>query len=70
MFRNDEFYTIQEIVDKLKISKEAIYRHIKKGELRAVKVGKVYRVLGRDINKFLGLESEKDFFEAVGVDKK
>ena len=42
-------YTPQETTDLLKISDSTLRRLIKRGMLRAVKIGGQYRVLGREI---------------------
>lgn len=40
----EEFLTIDETVKKLKISKITVYRMARKGQLPAVKFGKVWRI--------------------------
>ena len=42
-------YTTQETQEILKISKSTMMRLIKKGLIRAAKVGKQYRILGKEI---------------------
>jgi len=61
VFRDDEIYTSDEVVEKLKISKETLYRYIKSGKLKAKKIGREYRFIGRDLNKFLGFDDEDVF---------
>ena len=39
------FLTPQEVADHLRVSSMTVYRLIKSGELRAVRVGKAYRLL-------------------------
>jgi len=45
----NEIYTADETQDLLKISQSTFLRLVKKGALKAYKVGGQYRVLGREI---------------------
>ena len=47
--RENEIYTVDETKQILKISQSTFGRLVKKGVLRAAKVGGQYRVLGREI---------------------
>ena len=42
-------YTVDETKDILKVSKSTMMRLIKKGLIRTAKVGKQYRILGKEI---------------------
>ena len=44
LLNNDEYYTIDELVKILKISRRTIERHIKSGEIKALKIGKQWRI--------------------------
>jgi len=66
VFKDDEIYTSDEVVEKLKISKETLYRYIKSGKLKAKKIGREYRFIGRDLNRFLGIDND-DFFSEIGL---
>lgn len=57
VFKDDEIYTSDEVVEKLKISKETLYRYIKSGKLKAKKIGREYRFIGKDLNEFLGIDN-------------
>ena len=46
---HNEVYTTQEAQGLLKVSKSTIKRLIKKGIIRANKVGGTYRILGKEI---------------------
>ena len=48
-----EFYTAQEIADKLKVNIMTIYRYIKAGRLKAVKFGKEFRIEFKEFENFL-----------------
>ena len=60
----NEVYTTEEARDFLKISESTIKRHLKKGILRANKVGGRYRILGRELLSLVSPEVET---KAVGV---
>jgi excisionase family DNA binding protein len=47
------FLTPQEVADLLRVSNMTVYRLIKSGELRAVRVGKAYRLLEEDVDAYL-----------------
>ena len=52
-------YTTAEAKDLLKISDSTIKRLLKSGILRANKVGKQYRILGRELIRIISPEVEK-----------
>jgi excisionase family DNA binding protein len=47
------FLTPREVADLLRVSSMTVYRLIKSGELRAVRVGKAYRILEEDVDAYL-----------------
>ena len=47
------FLTPREVADQLRVSSMTVYRLIKSGELRAVRVGKAYRILEEDVDAYL-----------------
>lgn len=48
-----EFYTAQELAEKLRVNIMTIYRYIKAGKLKAHKIGKEFRIDEEEFNKFL-----------------
>ena len=48
-----EFYTAQELADKLRVNIMTIYRYIKSGKLRAHKIGKEFRIDKKEFSRFL-----------------
>ncbi len=54
----NEVYTPKETQELLKVSSSTMTRLIKKGLIRTAKVGKQYRILGRDILRLLSPEIE------------
>jgi len=63
----NQVYTTEEARDFLKISESTIKRHLKKGILRANKVGGRYRILGRELLRLVSPEAEA---KAVGFYQK
>ncbi len=53
MEHNKEFYTAQELADKLRVNVMTIYRYIKAGKLKAHKPGKEFRITKADFEAFL-----------------
>lgn len=46
-------FTVQEVADQLRVSSMTVYRLIKSGELRALQIGKSYRLREDDVDAFL-----------------
>lgn len=46
-------YTLDEIADILKTTKRTLYTYIKDGKLKAIKIGKYWRVTSENLNNFL-----------------
>lgn len=59
-----EAYTTQEAQSLLKISKSTIKRLLKKGIIRANKIGGHYRILGKELLRLLSPSAER---KAVGA---
>lgn len=60
----NEIYTTSEAKNLLKVSNSTIKRLLKKGVLRANKVGGQYRVLGKELLRIVSPKIER---KAVGV---
>lgn len=48
-----DFYTAQELADKLRVNVMTIYRYIKAGKLKAHKIGKEFRIEKSEFNRFM-----------------
>lgn len=46
-------YTLQEVADIMKVTRQTIYNYITKKQLRATKYGKEYRVTDADLQEFI-----------------
>lgn len=53
MAQHARFLTVAEVADSLRVSTMTVYRLIKAGELRAVRVGKSYRLAEDDVDRYL-----------------
>ncbi|MBI5401593.1 helix-turn-helix domain-containing protein [Candidatus Wolfebacteria bacterium] len=62
--KSDAVYTTAEIQSLLKISDSTVKRLLKKGILRANKVGGQYRILGKEILRLISPELEKKSVKA------
>lgn len=56
---NKDFYTAQELADKLRVNVMTIYRYIKAKKLKAHKIGKEFRINKTEFNSFLKKVSTK-----------
>jgi excisionase family DNA binding protein len=57
-FNENEVYTLEETEKILKVSRSTMMRLIKKGIIRSAKVGKQYRILGKEILRLLSPKLE------------
>ncbi|HEX2850027.1 MAG TPA: helix-turn-helix domain-containing protein [Acidimicrobiales bacterium] len=48
-----EFLTVAEVADMLRVSNMTVYRLINAGQLRALRVGKSYRITEEDVDRYL-----------------
>lgn len=56
---NEEFLSVKEIAERLKISKMFIHRAIRKGELKAYRLGNKFRIKVEDLENFLKKKKDK-----------
>ncbi|MFS2327924.1 helix-turn-helix domain-containing protein [Brucella sp. H1_1004] len=50
---HDQYQTVQEIADRLKVSEATVRHWIKDGSLRAIDIGKGWRISDADLQDFL-----------------
>lgn len=48
-----EFYLVEELAQALRVSNMTIYRYIKKGKIKAYKIGKEFRIGKQEFQTFL-----------------
>jgi len=49
---SEEVYTVEQFAERLKLHPKTVLRFIREGRLRAVKVGRSYRILRSDLEAF------------------
>ena len=49
----DPLLTVGEVAQVMRVSNMTVYRLIKSGQLAAIRVGKNYRLRGRDVERYL-----------------
>ncbi|HEY4520064.1 MAG TPA: helix-turn-helix domain-containing protein [Candidatus Paceibacterota bacterium] len=59
IMQDREFYTAQELADKLQVNIMTIYRYIKAKRLKAYKIGKEFRIDKAEFGAFLKRVSTK-----------
>lgn len=50
---NEVYYNVEQIAQILNIHPKTVQRYIREGKLRAVKLGKSWRVTGHDLSMFV-----------------
>lgn len=58
---SEEVYTVEQFAERLKLHPKTVLRFIKAGRLRAVKVGKSYRILRTEMEATMTGVSPEDF---------
>ena len=49
----DRYQTVQEVADRLKVAEATVRHWIRAGELRAIDIGKGWRIADADLARFL-----------------
>ena len=57
---DSKFLTVAEVAAMMRVSKMTVYRLVHNGELPAVRVGRSFRVLEKDVDEYL----RKSFYSA------
>lgn len=50
---NLTLYTVDEVAEILKVTKRTLYNFIKQGDIKAIKIGKYWRIRYIDLEKFI-----------------
>jgi excisionase family DNA binding protein len=48
-----KIYTIEEVVEILKVTRRSVYNYLKDGKLNAVKLGRSWRVTEEELDRFI-----------------
>ncbi|ABY93764.1 DNA binding domain, excisionase family [Thermoanaerobacter pseudethanolicus ATCC 33223] len=49
----EEYFTVKEVSEKLKLNTMTIYKWIKQGKIRAIKLGDTWRISESELNRIL-----------------
>lgn len=69
MADNIKVYTLEEVIDILKVSRRTIYNYIKADQLKAIKVGREWRVTEKALAAFLETGTEEGYYQKVAYTK-
>lgn len=50
---HDQYQTVKEVADRLKVAEATVRHWIKTGELRAIDIGKGWRIADADLEQFI-----------------
>ncbi len=64
------YYTTNEALDILKVSKRTLYNYIKAGQIRATKVGRDWRISEDSLKDFLERGTEANYLDKIGMSRK
>ena len=53
-------YTVDEAAGAFKLHKKTIYKHIRSGDIKAVKIGNRYRITETEIDRLLAMNPQRD----------
>lgn len=53
-------YTILEVAEILQVGRRAVYNYVKDGKLKAIKIGKEWRINEPDLKEFLGYKDAQN----------
>ena len=53
MIEKNKFYSLEEVADLLGVTYQLIYKLVRNGEMPALRVGKMYRITGDDLEAYL-----------------
>lgn len=62
----ERLLTIQQVMDRLQVADETIYRYIKSGKLRAVRIGGLWRIPSEALDEFLKKGEQGNTGESSG----
>ena len=64
---SEEIYTVEQFAERLKLHPKTVLRFIREGRLRAVKVGKSYRILRSELEAMTGVVRSRGAAAAARV---
>lgn len=58
-------YTTQEVLEVLKIHRRTLYRYIKAGQIKAIRMGREYRITEKALSDFLERGTEQNYLDKL-----
>lgn len=58
-------YTTEEALEVLKVTQRTLYRYIKAGQIKAIKLGREYRITEEALKDFLERGTEDNYLEKL-----
>jgi excisionase family DNA binding protein len=49
----EEYFTIDEVMEKIKVSRQTVYNWMNSGKLKYLKIGKLVRIKEEDLKRFI-----------------
>ena len=62
---NIKVYTTEEALEVLKVTKRTLYRYIKAGQIKAVRLGREYRITEDALKDFLEHGTEENYLDRL-----
>lgn len=60
-----QVYTLEELTSILKVTRRTIYNYIKADQLKAIKIGREWRVTQKALDAFLEHGTEEGYYETL-----
>ena len=65
----EQYYTIEEVAEKLKVTRQAIHNWIKEGRLDSIKIGRARRIPAASIERLLEQSKQRSRSQEQPVNK-
>jgi excisionase family DNA binding protein len=65
----EQYYTIEEVAEKLKVTRQAIHNWIKEGRLDSIKIGRARRIPAASIERLLEQSKQRSLSQEQPVNK-
>ena len=64
---DEQFLSPLEVAEILQVKKNTVYEMIKRGDLKATKMGKQFRIARKDLYKYMGMTPETESAESIVI---
>lgn len=58
-------YTTEDALEILKVSQRTLYRYIKAGQIKAIKLGREYRITEEALREFLKRGTDRNYLDKI-----